>query len=435
MQAATCSAAIPRAPTTRRSIAGATPELDAPDIAASRVGLVHQHEQAMEEMAQAFKEMAQGYASMRDPARFAAAQKEVAEASAKLDRAAGKGASLAKLEPAEKAALSLLVNTQLKRNAAMAAQELTKLMQTPGIKGDFEKLLAAINQAQKQFDREFGSDAPRPSALLIMNKIEDPDQRDIIIKKASALVDRSNGTGSGWGTEGETSRLKLTPVYSAQAFADRINFGKVRRVQGRRIELDVELPSAEEVAQFKAQRSPPQAQPGTPAEPSTSPSPASSPGPGPPPGASPSPPAPAQAVTASSGGASILAFRWLDEASDRIGGMNDAGRPDGTKDQHLVVELELPPQSVIESLAISEGSHNRWVTQPNDKYWPLAVYQGENAVARSYTPQVGTFTAKQAFDLYANNSSGVGPGSTFEVEAVISINGARHTLSSQCKRP
>ena len=53
------------------SIPGPSPGLDAPDIAASRVGLVRQHEQAMEEMAQAFKQMAQGYASMRDPARFA----------------------------------------------------------------------------------------------------------------------------------------------------------------------------------------------------------------------------------------------------------------------------------------------------------------------------------------------------------------------------
>ncbi len=186
---------------------GADPELDAPDISPSRVELVHQHEQALEEMAQAFMEMAQGYASMRNPARFDAGQKDVAQASEKLDEAGRKGASLAKLEPAEKAALAGLVNSQLKRNAALASQELTRLMQTPGIKGDFDKLLAAISQTQKQIDREFGSDSIRPSALLIMNKIDDPIQRQIITRKAVALIDRSNSTGAGWGTEGETSRL------------------------------------------------------------------------------------------------------------------------------------------------------------------------------------------------------------------------------------
>ena len=55
-------------------------------------------------MAQAFLEMAQGYATMRTPDKFETGLKEVAQASEKLDQAAKKGASLAKLEPAEKSA-------------------------------------------------------------------------------------------------------------------------------------------------------------------------------------------------------------------------------------------------------------------------------------------------------------------------------------------
>jgi hypothetical protein len=221
------------------------PGLDTPDISPSRVELVHQHEQALEEMAQAFFQMARGYAIMQKPASFAAGQKEVGQATEKLDQAARKGASLAKLEPAEKMALGYSVNTQLKKNAGFAAQELNKLMRTPGIHGDFEKLFAAINQSRQQFDREFGDDPVRPGVLLIMSKIQDPAQQQIISQRATAKVDRSSLTSAGWSTEGETSQLKIAPVYSAQAYAERIDFGKVRRVKGRRIEIDVKLPSAQ----------------------------------------------------------------------------------------------------------------------------------------------------------------------------------------------
>ena len=136
----------------------------------------------------------------------------------------------------------------------MVAQELVRTEADTRDQRRLREALATILQAQKQFDREFGSEVPEPSALLIMPRIEDPIQRDIIIQKALALVDRSNGKGAGWGNEGEMSRLKVDPVYSAEAYAERINFGKVRRVDGRQIELDVELPTAEEIAQFKARQ-------------------------------------------------------------------------------------------------------------------------------------------------------------------------------------
>jgi transcription elongation factor Elf1 len=233
-------------------------DLDVPDIAPDRLELVHQHEQALEEMASAFKEMAQGYASMRKNDHFADAQKEVAQASLKLDQAARKGASLAKLTPGEKLALNHMVNTQLKQVAADAARELNKLKRTPGVQGDFDKLLQAIDQSRRQFDREFGSESPRPSVLLIMRKIDDTTQRETISKKAWALVERGKSGGLGWGNEGEMSRLKVTPVLSARAYADRINFGKVRNIKGRRIEIEVELPTAEEIAQSQPKRSDPQ---------------------------------------------------------------------------------------------------------------------------------------------------------------------------------
>jgi predicted RNA-binding Zn-ribbon protein involved in translation (DUF1610 family) len=227
------------------------PELDLADIAPERLGVLRQHEQVLQEIAQAFLEMAQGFATMRNHAQFAAGREDVTRAAEKLDQAGQRWLSLPRLERAEKAALANMTNFGLKRNAAGAGQGLAGLMRTPGVKGDFGKVLDAIGKAQKQFDQEFPGDAPRPAVQLIMRRIDDPTQQKIIVEKAGALVGRPALSAIGWGTERETSRLKLATVYSAADFANRVTFGKVRRVQGRRIELDVEPPTAEEIRQFQ----------------------------------------------------------------------------------------------------------------------------------------------------------------------------------------
>jgi hypothetical protein len=218
---------------------GRDPELELADVAADRLPLVRQHAQVLKEMAQAFQELAQGYVSMRNPPRFDAGKADVARASQKLDKAGKHETQLAKLEPAEKAVLASVVNSQLKRSAAGAGQALTMLSRTTGVTGDFGPLLEAIAQAQKQFDRDFPGDNPRPAIQIIMRKIADPAQQKAISESVSALVEQTGETGLGWGTEGETTRLKITTVYSAADFASRITFGKVIRVSGRRIELDV----------------------------------------------------------------------------------------------------------------------------------------------------------------------------------------------------
>jgi hypothetical protein len=224
---------------------GRDPELELADVAAHRLPLVRQHEQALKEMAQAFQELAQGYVSMRNPTRFDAGKADVARASQKLDQAGKNDAQLAKLKPEEKAVLASVVNSQLKRNAAGAGQALTMLSRTTGVTGDFGPLLDAIAQAQRQFDRDYPGDTPRPAVQIIMRKIGDPAQQKAISENVSALVEHTGQTRLGWGTEGETTRLKVTTVYSAADFASRITFGKVIRVSGRRIELDVPPPATQ----------------------------------------------------------------------------------------------------------------------------------------------------------------------------------------------
>ena len=414
------------------------PDLDAPDIAPGRVEVVRQHQQVMEEMAQAYYQLAQDYAGMRNPRFFEASKNDVERASLRLEQAAARGASLPKLEPAEKTALSYLVNYRLKGGVATAAQEVNKLTQTPGIEGDFDTLLAALKQAMKQFDQEYTADSIRPAVLLVMNKLQDATQIKIIEEKARVLTDDPSSISCGWRTEGETSQLKLQTVFSARDYADRIKFGKVRHVRGRRIEIDVVPPSAEEIARYTARTSASESAPAAsvasapPAQPAAPSAPTNGPATNVHPEAEQRP----DGTPVSS--PSIVGFRWMDEASDFVGGIKegvDPGHADGTKDQHFSAELELPPKSFIEEMTISSGDAHRWVTQPSQRYWPITIHQGANVITNSHSSRVGEFSGRQTFDLFCNTDMGIGPGTPFDLQVVVSINGTRHTLSSQCKRP
>jgi hypothetical protein len=143
---------------------------------------------------------------------------------------------------------------------------------------------------------------------------------------------------------------------------------------------------------------------------------------------------PSEAPSSPPAGAAIRAFRWLDENEDVVGGYGEAGRPDGTKDQHFRLELDLPPASVIEELVITSGGFHRWVTKPSARFWPIAIFQNGQAIARSHVPQVGAFAGPQTFDLYFNTGIGIGPGAAFELEVIVSIGGTRHSLTAVCRR-
>ncbi len=141
------------------------------------------------------------------------------------------------------------------------------------------------------------------------------------------------------------------------------------------------------------------------------------------------------AAPASSGGASIRSFEWVDGDTDVVGGQGAAPGPDGANDQHFRLRLDLPPRTIIESLAISNGLTNRWVTQASDQWGPIAIYQDGRAVFRSYVAQVGFFSGPQAFDLYISPSAEPASSGPIELQVVLSIDGRRVPLSSRCVRP
>jgi hypothetical protein len=405
------------------------PELELPDIAPDRVDLVREHEHVIEEMARAYGDMARGYASMLNPETFAKGQETVVAASKNLEEAAGKGSALPKLQSSERPAITSTVNMRLKTALGQVAAEVAKLQQNSTVQGDFDTMARAIQQTRQAFDKEYSNDLTRPAVQLVMKRVPLGTPMQIISEKAWALADPSKSGGSGVGFEGDTMKMKVTPVMSARSYADRITFGKVHSVQGRRIELDVDLPTPEEIERYEAKHGSPKKQEPVGDKPSSSPA-------GAPPAADgTSSSSAAAASSASAGGASIISLRWVDASSDRVGGWHEPSRPDGTKDQHLQVELDLPEGSQLESFVLKGGDHERWETKPTRNYWPLAVYQGQRAIARSYAPEIGSFAGRQSFDLYVNTGMWVKPGMNFDLEAVVAIGGTRHTLTASCKRP
>ncbi len=87
--------------------------------------------------------------------------------------------------------------------------------------------------------------------------------------------------------------------------------------------------------------------------------------------------------TASAGGASIRSFEWIDENADLVGGHGDAARSDGNPDQHLRMVLDLPPNTIVEELVVKSQGFHRWETKPNDRFWPVAIFQQGRPVARA----------------------------------------------------
>lgn len=400
------------------------PDLAFPEISPDRAGAIAQHREALEMLGTAFNEVAQGFVGMRDPARFAEAQQAVGRGFEKVDAAGKKGASLPKLSDTEKSVLVPFVDRSLSPALSRALREVRQLKQTPGIKGDFDRLEGAIAQTSAAMSKEYSGSGGSPSAMLLIDRDLSPAEQKFVMDRAGKLRDDLGSGGVGLGGGGGKTHVKVTPVLSARAFADRIDFGKVKRVDGRRIEIEVTPPA--DVVEAKAQPAPKHAE-DPPAQSPQSRTARSEPRPD----AGSSQPTSPPGVA---GGPTILALRWVDDTSDRIGPMDATGRPDGHKDQHLQVEFEFPGRADLESLAVMGRGNDRWVTQPSDRYWPLGVYQGDRPIARTYAPMLGTFSGKQTLDLYGN-TSGDAAGTEFRLEARVKARGQVQTLTARCRRP
>lgn len=144
---------------------------------------------------------------------------------------------------------------------------------------------------------------------------------------------------------------------------------------------------------------------------------------------------PADSGESSAAGASIASFEWVDDKEDVVGGHGDAAKPDGTKDQHFRLTLDLPDDAVVEQMTITSGGFHKWVTKPAPGLWAIAIHRDGQPLTKAHVQTVGKLPGKSTLDLYANTGIGIGPNTAFELKVVVTTGGAAHTLTSRCKRP
>jgi hypothetical protein len=135
----------------------------------------------------------------------------------------------------------------------------------------------------------------------------------------------------------------------------------------------------------------------------------------------------------SSGGATIVSFDWIDCSDDFVGTDGRLIAPGGGKDEHFRLVMELPPAATIEEFAIT-GGPVRWTTKPTPRCWPVAVVGNQELKNRRQSLQVGGFSGRWAFDLYAESEPSIRPGQAFGVEVVVLNRDSRHRVTARCER-
>lgn len=139
-------------------------------------------------------------------------------------------------------------------------------------------------------------------------------------------------------------------------------------------------------------------------------------------------------LTASSGGAAIASFVWLDRNEDVVGTSGRTIAPGGGKDEHFRLVMDLPT-ATIEEIAITGGGVLHWTTKPIAKYRPVAVIANNELKTRGQAYRVGTFSGHYTFDLYVESHPTVRPGQAFGIEVVLFIGNTKHHLTARCQRP
>ncbi|WP_435009512.1 prolyl oligopeptidase family serine peptidase [Tundrisphaera lichenicola] len=132
--------------------------------------------------------------------------------------------------------------------------------------------------------------------------------------------------------------------------------------------------------------------------------------------------------------AKIRSFQWLDADSDYLGGHGNHDKPDRNPDQHFRLVLDLPPDTLIKGLTITSG-FNKWVTKATPNLWSVGVVHEGKVVTLEQVDTVGTFSGTTTLDLYVNSGMGIGPGTMFEIQAVVRADGIEVTLGGRSQRP
>lgn len=125
-----------------------------PAPAAPLAGVAGQHLEAITALTNAYQKIADGYARIRDADSIAEASGAVALGVADLKSAATRGKSLPPLSPSDRQALVRQAGPPLIQAVERVLAELRRLQGTPGLRSDFDRLIAAYTRTREEIRRE-----------------------------------------------------------------------------------------------------------------------------------------------------------------------------------------------------------------------------------------------------------------------------------------
>jgi hypothetical protein len=124
------------------------------------------HQAVIDALAAAYNEIADGYAQIRDGASIPEGERRIAGAVERLKAAAQRGRSLAPLDAGERPAFARSSGPPLLHAGDRVIQELHRLKATPGIKADFDRLIAAYTRSRQEIEREMQGNPSGPPAYV-----------------------------------------------------------------------------------------------------------------------------------------------------------------------------------------------------------------------------------------------------------------------------
>ncbi len=130
-------------------------------------------------------------------------------------------------------------------------------------------------------------------------------------------------------------------------------------------------------------------------------------------------------------GAKVLSFKFVNETEDQAARMGGSD-PDGEPDVRVQVDLELPQNAQIDSIAVTAGAVGHWTTLEEGGHWPITVFNKGQEVARKHKTPVGDFSGKQTFDLYFPKWRNAKSGDPINLRIGLSINGSQVEIQGRC---
>jgi hypothetical protein len=117
-------------------------------------GPTQRHREAVDALIRAYNEIADGYARVRDARSIPSGNGPISRGVAQLRTAAQRGKNLPPLSPPERQALVRQTGPALLQAVDRVLGELRRLQATPGLRSDFERLIAAYTRTREEIQGE-----------------------------------------------------------------------------------------------------------------------------------------------------------------------------------------------------------------------------------------------------------------------------------------